>query len=430
MNYSTQLPLFRAIRFTALVLLVSLLPAALRAADEPAPRWWKGNLHTHSLWSDGNDYPEQIIRWYEESGYQFLALSDHNVFQEGQRWIDATNNAGGALAVEKYVEEFGTNWVEFRTTNGKREVRLKPLSEFRSLFERPGEFLLIPGLEVTDQYLSFPVHMNLTNGRDIIEPQGGDSVFHVMQNNMDAAIAQRERTGQAMLLHLNHPNFGWGITTEELMRVSGERFFEVYNGHPAVRNEGDPFHPGTERMWDIILTWRLAILGMEPMFGLAVDDSHEYHTFAEGKSNSGRGWIMVRSRFLTPEYLISAMEAGDFYASSGVILEDIGAAQDSLSVTVRAEPGVTYTIQFIGTRKGFDRVSTPLTTSDGVELRLSHRYSSDVGEILKEVSGPQANYSFKGNEIYVRAKVTSSKLKFNPYVTDEVESAWTQPVIP
>ena len=23
-------------------------------------RWWKGNLHTHSLWSDGDDFPESI----------------------------------------------------------------------------------------------------------------------------------------------------------------------------------------------------------------------------------------------------------------------------------------------------------------------------------------------------------------------------------
>ena len=32
-----------------------------RAAD--APQWWKGNLHTHSLWSDGDDYPEMITAW-------------------------------------------------------------------------------------------------------------------------------------------------------------------------------------------------------------------------------------------------------------------------------------------------------------------------------------------------------------------------------
>ena len=41
--------------------------------------WFKGNLHTHSLWSDGDDYPEMIADWYKRSGYHFLAISDHNV---------------------------------------------------------------------------------------------------------------------------------------------------------------------------------------------------------------------------------------------------------------------------------------------------------------------------------------------------------------
>ena len=45
-------------------------------ASEPEPRWWKGNLHTHSLWSDGNDYPEMIADWYRSHGYQFLAFTD------------------------------------------------------------------------------------------------------------------------------------------------------------------------------------------------------------------------------------------------------------------------------------------------------------------------------------------------------------------
>ncbi len=421
---------FHVVSLVGVFLAGALMPAQITAADQSVPRWFKGNLHTHTLWSDGDDYPEQVVGWYRDHGYQFLALSDHNILQEGQRWIDATNNAGGVLASERYVEQFGTNWVEQRINEGKREVRLKPLGELRSLFERAGEFLLIPGLEITDQHLTAPVHMNLTNGRDLIKPQGGESVLDVMQNNVDAVRAQREATGQAMLLHLNHPNFGWGVTAEELMRVSGEQFFEVYNGHPDVKNIGDDTHPDTDRMWDIILTWRLAVLGMEPMYALAVDDSHHYHQMGLGRSNSGRGWIMVKSRFLTPEQLVHAMEAGEFYASNGVTLEDVMVAADSLSVVVQTEPGITYTTEFIGTRKGFDRENTPVTTTSGEKLRITHKYSEEVGAVLKSVQGPRASYHFTGDEIYVRAKVISSKLKANPYTTNEVEMAWTQPVIP
>src|SRR5690606_11731592 len=149
---------------------------------------------------------------------------------------------------------------------------------------------------------------------------------------------QRERTGQPMIPHINHPNFRWGITAEELMQVKGERFFEVYNGHPGVENAGDESRVSMDRMWDISLTHRLATLGLEPVYGIAVDDSHHYHSFGIGRSNTGRGWIMVRARHLTAEAIIRAMEAGDFYATSGVTLTNVIREPSRISVSIAAEP--------------------------------------------------------------------------------------------
>ena len=61
---------------------------------------------------------------------------------------------------------------------------------------------------------------------------------------------------------------------------------------------------------------------------------------------------------------------------------------------------------------------------------LPHRrYSKDVGAVLAEAKGPKASYALKGDEIYVRAKVISSKLHPNPSQKGDVETAWTQPVI-
>ena len=57
-------------------------------------KWWKGNLHTHSFWSDGDDFPEMIVSWYVENGYNFLALSDHNILQEGDKWIFLSTGGG------------------------------------------------------------------------------------------------------------------------------------------------------------------------------------------------------------------------------------------------------------------------------------------------------------------------------------------------
>ena len=401
-----------------------------QTGEQTPLRWWKGNLHTHSLWSDGDDYPEMIVEWYRGRGYHFLALSDHNILLHGQKWIDAAKSHGGMQAYEKYRARFGSEWVEQKDENGKLMVRLKPLSEFRHLFEEPGRMLLIQSEEISDKFGKLDIHLNATNLRDFIPPQGGNSVLEVMQNNVNAVLDQRKKTGQPMFPHLNHPNMGWAVSAEDLARVQGERFFEVYNGHPIVRNYGDADHPGTDRMWDIILTQRLAELGGEIMYGIAIDDTHKYHVQGPDKANAGRGWTMVRARRLTPESLIAAMEAGDFYASTGVRLKEIRFDGGRLSIEIEPEAGVTYTTQFIGTRRSYDKRTEPVIGQNGKELIGLHRYSKDVGATLAEVKGASPHYTLKGGEHYVRAKIISSKSQANPYKAGDLETAWTQPVVP
>lgn len=420
--------------------------------SESGPRWFKGNLHTHSLWSDGDDYPEMITDWYKRAGYHFLAMSDHNIMAEGQRWFaikpptvvaGKVVQRGGGVVLENYIARFGADWVEQREVAGGREVRLKPLAEYRTLFEEPGRFLMIPGLEVTANWKrpatattpeqGGPVHMNLTNPRSLVAPVAADNALEIMQRTVEAVRVQREETGQPMFLHLNHPNFIWGVTAEELMQVHHEKFFEVYNGHPGVHNAGDVAHLSNEEIWDVVLTRRLAELKLDVMYGIGVDDSHNYHEQMLGKSNSGRGWVMVRARHLTPESIVLAMEAGDFYATSGVTLKEVTRTATTLGLEIQAEPGVTYVTQFIGTRRGYDPSSQLLPPRPGdasAARTLPHRrYSKDVGAVLAEVKGSAASYTLRGDEIYVRARVISSKAKVNGSVANEFETAWTQPVV-
>ena len=230
-----------------------------------------------------------------------------------------------------------------------------------------------------------------------------------------------------MFPHLNHPNFGWAVTAEDLMRVQGERFFEVYNGHPSVRNDGDALHASADRMWDIILTWRLAVLDLEPILGLAVDDAHNYHDEGLKESNPGRGWIMVRSDRLTAEGMVEAIEAGEFYASSGVSLREVERGPADYALQIEPVDGVTFMTRFIGTRRGFDRSREPRLDAQGQALAVTQRYSEEVGVVLAEVEGTTPRYALKGDELYVRAVVTSSRVKSNPYSAGEYERAWTQP---
>lgn len=411
---------------------LSIAGAAWTASAQSTPtdmRWWKGNLHTHSHWSDGDDYPEMIVAWYQENGYHFLSLSDHNIMLEGEKWITITNSRGGKVAFDKYLKRFGPDWVVTQTADGVEKVRLKTLEEFRGKFERPGRFLLIPGEEISASYDKLPIHVNASNLRELIPPQKGNSVFEVLQNNINAVLEQRERTGQPMIPQINHPNFVRALTAEDIMRVEGERFMEIYNGHPVTKDLGDAEYASTERIWDIVLTRRLGEFGMEPIWGTAVDDSHRYHDFKVGNPNPGRGWLMVRAVRLTPEAIIASMEKGDFYASTGVELKEIRRSRKELCVFIKPERGVTYTTQFIGTRKGYDPRSEPVLDKDGKPLRATRRYSTDVGAILAEETGNSACYKLKGDEIYVRAKIISSREKANPAFFGDKETAWVQPVV-
>ncbi|MFQ5416898.1 MAG: histidinol-phosphatase [Myxococcota bacterium] len=373
-------------------------------------RWWKGNLHTHSLWSDGDQFPEMITDWYKRNGYHFLAISDHNTLAEGKRWIRIHDDPRSETAVTGYIVRFGEDWVGLREIEGgKRAVRLKTLEEYRVLLEEEGRFLIIPAEEINGVFGDTLIHVNATNIQEAILPRGGDTVREVLQNNIDAVLEQRSRTGRPMFPHVPHPNYGWIVSADDLIALEGDRIFEVYNGHPLANNGGDETRPSTERIWDRVLTERLTS-GREPMFAIAVDDAHHYQSYGMREANPGRGWVMVRARQLTPEAIIAALESGDFYATTGVELDDLSRDGDRVELRIRSEAGVRYETEFVGTRRG--------------------ARADAVGEVFAKSSGASARYDLRGDELYVRAKVVSSRMKANPNQAGEHEVLWTQPFLP
>ena len=399
-------------------------------SEDGSRQWLKGNLHTHSLWSDGDDYLEMIALWYRDRDYDFLCFTDHNVLaQSKDRWVDIAKKPTGKDALRKLKDRFPEGWVDERVVDGRTEVRLKTFSEVNAKVGQPGKFLLIQGEEVTDRFGKYPIHLCAANVKELIPPMRGESVAGTIQKNVDALVSQRERTGQSMMIHLNHPNFGYAVTAEDLMRVRGEKFFEVYNGHPGVNNSGNAEHASTERMWDIILTKRLGEFQLPVMYGLATDDGHNYHGIPSRKSEPGRGWVMVLAEALDPESIIPAMERGDFYSTSGVMLSKVTSSSLGLSVEVKSEPGVNYRIEFIGTESGYDKTSEPVLDKKGNEVLATRRYSADIGKVFSTHDGPSASYSFTGKEIYVRARITSNRKHANPSEIDDFEQAWVQPVV-
>jgi hypothetical protein len=117
---------------------------------------------------------------------------------------------------------------------------------------------------------------------------------------------------------------------------------------------------------------------------------------------------MVRAERLATDDLLNALSTGDFYASTGVLLQDQRSDGRGISLAMVPEANTTYRTQFIGTR----------------------RNSSVVGEVLAEVTGDFASYIFRGDERYVRVKVTSSRPHIDPISGIELgrQAAWIQPV--
>src|SRR5688500_17783252 len=127
-------------RVLSVALLIALAPAML--AQTPARRWYKGNTHTHTLNSDGDSTPDEVVRWYREHGYQFLVLSDHNYLTS----VDGLNAVHGAV----------------------------------------DKFLVIPGEEVTSSVATKAVHVNGLNLESLVAAPSGSSVLQVMQRSVDA----------------------------------------------------------------------------------------------------------------------------------------------------------------------------------------------------------------------------------------------------
>ncbi|GJM30404.1 MAG: hypothetical protein DHS20C17_30390 [Cyclobacteriaceae bacterium] len=371
--------------------------------DEINQNWYKGNLHTHSFWSDGDEFPEVIMEWYKEHGYHFVALTDHNILANKEHWVEMKDSLRQAT-FQRYLDKYGNDWVDFKSDSGRIMVKLKTLDQYLSLFQEKERFLILPAEEISDSYEGKPLHLNATNIEQLIEPQGGSSVVDVLQRNINALMEQRETFGKPMLIHINHPNFYFAITIEDMIALQGEQFFEVYNGHHMVYNLGDSMHIDTETMWDQI---NIAYLtsGKPPLYGLATDDSHNYHTFGNRWSNSGRGWINVQADSLSPESLIRSMEQGRFYASTGVELVNTEVIENTIYVEI-ADSTNSYRVQFIGCLK------------DDSKTR-----------ILKEESGYQASYKLNSDHLFVRAKIISSKPPVNPIENMPYELAWTQPVV-
>jgi hypothetical protein len=299
-----------------------------------------------------------------------------------------TNVAGGDASPEKVVRWYRRHGYDFLVLSDHNHRTILEYGPGKRRLKRP---LMVPGEEVTVNIHNgqVPVHINAIGISRMVEPIDASEVVPTIQANVDAILQA------GGIASINHPNFGWAFDHEQIKQVTGASLLEVFNGIRETNVYGAPGKLSNEQIWGAVLDAGRVI------FGVATDDSHDYNDFAPEMSNPGRGWVMVRAPELTPDAIVEALASGDFYSSTGVTLASLDISQESLHLKIQQQgdpcaPGDRYLRDVI--------YSTTFIGRGGIELA--------------EITGLEATYRLRGDEGYVRARVTGSNGVM----------AWTQPV--
>jgi hypothetical protein len=236
----------------------------------------KGNIHTHTTWSDGDRPPQDVYKWYRDHGYAFLAITDHN--------------------------------------------NLTDPAIFR-LLEKKNKFIMITGEEVTMWGHGKQVHVNALCHKRTIGGKKRDTQGEVLA----WGVAKVKEQGGVALV--NHPNWDWALSASDLGSARGAALLEIWSGHPHVHTLGDGARPSHETLWDIMLTQG------EGFAAAAVDDAHSYGARApDNAPRPGRAWVFTYAPELSRKAICEALGKGRLYASTGVTLQRIAIGEDTYAV--------------------------------------------------------------------------------------------------
>jgi hypothetical protein len=176
-------------------------------------QFYRGNLHTHSTNSDGRHPPEDVIAFYRNAGYDFLALTDH------------------------FMEQYGWKVSDTRPLRDDGFTTLLA-AELHAPRTKVGELWHIKAVGLP---LDFAPPVNGETGPEL--------------------AARAAETGA--FIGLVHPSW-YGLTTEDARQIPFAHAIEIYNHGSAVEVDRGSDWP----FCDLLLNdgWRLS--------GYASDDAH------------------------------------------------------------------------------------------------------------------------------------------------------------
>ncbi len=238
-----------------------------------AGKFHRGNLHTHSTNSDGVLSPEEVCRRYQAEGYDFIALTDHFV-----GLFDYPITDTSAFHNDRFTTILGAELHTGTMENGH-------------LWH-----LVAAGLPCD------------------FTPPNAPHFRPVMGSETAASIAQRARDAGAFVA-IAHPHWS-GMSEADARTITAAHAVEIYNHGCVVDNDrGEGF-----------VTLEHLLNGGRKLNLIATDDAH-FNT-----PDFFGGWVMVKATENTPEALLNALKAGEFYSSTGPEINNIRFTKEGIEV--------------------------------------------------------------------------------------------------
>lgn len=273
----------------------------------------KGGLHCHTTRSDGHGTPDEVIRLHKENGYDFLALTDHRIYN-----------------YKNYAEDV--------------EITIIPGMEFDNTFDREN------GFRTFHQVFIGPD--DGTNGytQDEELPAGTAKNQKEFQRYLDEAHSKNNLTIYC------HPQ--WSSTPVSYFNeLEGNIAFEIWNSGCAIENLMDT---DNGMYWD-------ELLGQgKNIFAVATDDGHAMHQHCNG-------WVMVNAEN-SVKAILESLKKGAFYSSCGPVIKDFYVDDEGVA---HIETSECQTILFQSDKhpsRKFEANGTPLTSAS-IKLTGSRPYT-------------------------------------------------------
>jgi hypothetical protein len=360
---------------------IALVGATLwaNAGAEQTHRWFRCNTHTHTgsfANSDANASAEYAAQWYKTHGYQCLVITDH----EHLTPVDVLNHqlGGDGQFLVIQGQEITQGVADSTVSGGVRWSHVNGIDTNRVILPIGYPTQAPSGITLIQEYAR--------------RPPTSVSLADTYVRNIDAVLAA------GGIAQVNHPSGINGPRLEDLLRVQKPFLLEVWNAFPSigalggVSDKGEVI-PSFESLWDNLLSRGKTV------WGTAADDVHDYFGFDDRSAPTpGKAWIMIDAPELSEKAIMTALQHGHFYASTGVLLRDYQVDPHSISFSIDA----------------------PLfwKSANKTTVLYHTRFVGQDGKTLKEGDGPSASYKFTGKERYVRASIVDS----------DGRRAWTQPV--